>query len=72
MTAQTPPVVHEPLLIPVERLAEMLNLSTRTVWRMLAAGRIPEPVRIGGSVRWRLDLIRQWVDAGCPAPTGEK
>lgn len=65
------PTTHEPLLIPVEQLAEMLNLSTRTVWRMLAAGRIPEPVRIGGSVRWRLDLVREWVEAGCPAPTGE-
>lgn len=72
MSAQTPPVAHEPLLIPVEQVAEMLNLSTRTVWRMLAAGRIPEPVRIGGSVRWHLDRVRQWVDAGCPAPTGEK
>ena len=71
MTAQTRPVAHEPLLIPVEQVAEMLNLSTRTVWRMLAAGRIPEPVRIGGSVRWRLARVRQWVDAGCPAPTGE-
>jgi predicted DNA-binding transcriptional regulator AlpA len=33
---------------------------------MDAAGRLPAPVRIGGSVRWRLDEIRAWLDAGAP------
>lgn len=61
----------ETLLIPVEQLAEMMNVSTRTVWRLLSAKRIPEPVRLGGSVRWPLDRVREWIDAGCP-PQGEK
>jgi predicted DNA-binding transcriptional regulator AlpA len=31
-----------------------------------AGGKLPTPVRIGGSVRWRTDEIRRWLDAGAP------
>jgi predicted DNA-binding transcriptional regulator AlpA len=33
---------------------------------MDAAGRLPAPLRIGGSVRWRAEEIRDWLDAGAP------
>jgi excisionase family DNA binding protein len=62
----------EPLLIPVEQVGAILNVSTRTVWRLLSTKRLPEPVRIGGSVRWRLDQVRQWIEAGCPPQQGDK
>jgi prophage regulatory protein len=62
----------EPLLIPVEHVGAILNVSTRTVWRLLSTKRLPEPIRIGGSVRWRLDQVRQWIAAGCPPQQGEK
>ena len=61
----------EPLLISAEQVASILNVSTRTLWRLLSAGKLPEPVRLGGSTRWRLDQVRQWIDAGCPAQSGE-
>jgi predicted DNA-binding transcriptional regulator AlpA len=54
------------LLIPAERLADMMNVSTRTLWRLLSAKKLLEPVRIGGSVRWRLEEIKQWIADGCP------
>jgi len=58
----------EPLLIPAEELARLLQVSTRTLWRQLSARRIPKPVRIGGSVRWRLEEVRTWIAEGCPLP----
>jgi prophage regulatory protein len=55
-----------PLVVDARRLAEMLGVGIRTVRAWDASGRIPAPVRVGGSVRWRLDEIRAWVSAGCP------
>lgn len=58
-----------PQLISADQVAEMLSVSTRTVWRLQSTGRMVQPIRIGGSVRWRLDEIRQWIDLGCPVVT---
>lgn len=59
-------VQEEVLLIPANQLATLMQISTRTLWRLLSANRLPEPVRIGGSVRWRLDEVKQWIESGCP------
>lgn len=56
-------------LIAADQLATMLDVSTRTVWRLLSTGRIVQPIRIGGSVRWRLDEVREWIAKGCPEVT---
>ncbi|WP_437202110.1 helix-turn-helix transcriptional regulator [Planctomicrobium sp. SH664] len=60
-----------PLLVSVETLAEMLDISPRSVWRRLSSGEMIEPVRIGSSVRWRLRDVEAWVGAGCPTPVSE-
>jgi len=57
---------QQPLLITAEDVATMLGVSTRTLWRLLSAGRLPRPVRFGGNTRWRRDEVRDWVDRGCP------
>jgi predicted DNA-binding transcriptional regulator AlpA len=62
----------DPLFIPAKKLAAMMNISTRTLWRKLSAKKIPEPVRIGGLPRWRLDQVREWINQGCPATNGER
>lgn len=62
--ADAPPV---PLLIDIHHLAALLNRSVASLERDQAAGRLPAPVRVGGSKRWRLADIREWVAAGCPA-----
>ena len=56
-------------LIAAEELAEMLDVSTRTVWRLLSTGKLVQPLRIGGSVRWRLDEVQEWINNGCPVVT---
>lgn len=62
-------VTEELRLIGADELAELLDVSTRTVWRLLSTGRLVQPVRIGGSVRWRLDEVRDWIKNGCPVVT---
>ncbi|QEG37364.1 helix-turn-helix transcriptional regulator [Bythopirellula goksoeyrii] len=57
---------NEPL-IDARQVASFLNVSTRTVWRILSSGQIPHPVRIGRAVRWNCDEIRSWARAGCPS-----
>ena len=54
-------------LLSVRELANRMKVSTRHVWSLLSSGRLPEPVRIGRSVRWRVDLIDQWIRVGCPS-----
>lgn len=64
--------VREPRLITVAEFASMLNVSTRTLWRLLSAKQVPGPVRLGGCTRWRLDQVQQWIGRGCPDLSGEK
>ena len=55
-----------PLLLTARRAAALCGKSLRT-WRSWdSAGQIPRPVRLGRSVLWRLDELRDWVAAGCP------
>jgi len=54
------------LLVGISALARMLDMSTRTIRRKHSAGQIPRPLKISGSIRWRISEINRWVDAGCP------
>lgn len=56
----------EPMLATVADIARMTRMSTRTLWRLVSAEEMPEPLRIGRSVRWRVDEIKAWIAAGCP------
>ena len=52
-------VVHqpEPEFINIQQVASMFGVSTRTIRRLWSKGELPEPMRIGRSVRWRkLDI----------------
>ena len=55
-----------PILLSADRVAAALDISVRTLWRLRAAGKLPAPVKIGGSVRWRYEEITLWIEAGCP------
>jgi predicted DNA-binding transcriptional regulator AlpA len=57
---------NDGLLISAEKLAQMLDISVRSLWRLRAGGKIPAPVRLGGSVRWRTHEVQVWIDSGCP------
>lgn len=61
------PGVDSAWLITAEKLAELLGVSIRTLWRLRRSGKLPAPVRIGGCVRWRIETVQAWLDAGCPS-----
>lgn len=46
-------------LLKVQEVARALKLSTRQIWKLKSAGRLPKPIRLNRAVRWRAaDLIR--------------
>jgi prophage regulatory protein len=60
--------VTEPaLLLSAEKVAELLDISVRTLSRLRAGRQIPSPIRVGGSVRWRIKDLETWIAKGCPA-----
>ena len=56
------------LLISAERVAVLLGISKRTLWRLLSSGKLPEPIRLGGIIRWNAGDIEEWVKDGCRSP----
>lgn len=59
-------MTHKPRLVDVEEIARLLGISSRHVYRLADSGRMPYPIKLGGAVRWDLDVISHWIDQGCP------
>jgi prophage regulatory protein len=55
-----------PLVVDARRLAKLLCAGVRTVRTWDAGGKLPEPLRIGGRVVWRVAEIRACLAAGAP------
>ena len=53
-------------LLNARMAAALCGLGLSTWWRYLSSGKVPAPVRIGGSVRWRRDELYAWMEADCP------
>lgn len=56
-----------PMLLNIAGVSQLLGVSRSHVKRLRASGRLPDPVRLGHRVLWRVDEIDAWVQAGCPA-----
>jgi len=61
-----------PLLLSAPQVAAQLGFSVRTIWRLESAGKLPRPIRLGRSVRWRRDEIVRWILAYCPEQRSPK
>ncbi len=57
---------YENALLSTKELARFLSVSVRTIHRLRSAGKLPRPLRIGESVRWRRDEIMVWLAEGAP------
>jgi predicted DNA-binding transcriptional regulator AlpA len=57
---------QEPIAISARQMSQMLGVSLRQCWRLSSAGKLPKPIRLGGSVRWNRQEIMDWFQAGCP------
>ena len=56
----------EPLLLTADEASCLYGVSSATWYRWSAAGRVPAPVRIGATVRWRLSELESHLEAGAP------
>jgi excisionase family DNA binding protein len=57
---------QQPGLIRIDEFAKMLGVSTRHVRRLVDAGKSPQPVRLGRSLRWPFPGVNRWIADGCP------
>ncbi|MCC6228407.1 MAG: helix-turn-helix domain-containing protein [Phycisphaerales bacterium] len=63
--------VHSPALLRAADVAALLAISVRCVWRLVASGDLPRPIKLGGSTRWRAcDLEAFIAEAGAEQRTG--
>ena len=53
-------------LLTAKDAAKLCRLSKRSWFRLHACGKVPAPIRIGGSLRWRLSDIELWQSLSCP------
>jgi prophage regulatory protein len=59
-------------LVRVDVVASMMEVSSRHVYRLADAGKMPRPVKLGGAVRWDRQAIESWIANGCPSsPTAK-
>ena len=53
------------VMLDVHGFADMLGVSTRHLRRLVDAGKCPQPVRLGGCVRWPRQTVEAWIADGC-------
>ncbi|MFQ5472610.1 MAG: helix-turn-helix transcriptional regulator [Dehalococcoidia bacterium] len=52
-------------LIGAKALAAALGCCVRQVWKLRESERLPRPVRLGRSVKWRESDIDRFIEADC-------
>lgn len=53
-------------LVDAQEVSQLLSLSKRQVFRLNSSGDIPASMKVGGSVRWSLKELNNWMDAKAP------
>lgn len=54
--------ISTPRMIDVTEVATILKVSKRTVWRLVSSGELPQPIRFGRNVRWKLEDVEAWIE----------
>ena len=54
------------LVLTTADLAKHLGISQRHLHTLAKSGKVPEPIRLGHSVRWPRPQIETWLAAGAP------
>jgi excisionase family DNA binding protein len=52
-----------PSLVSIPTVAQHLNISVRGVYRLIASGELPKPIKIGGSTKFSERQLRAYLDA---------
>ncbi len=56
----------QPRYMTAKQVGQWFALSERTVYRWADLGKMPPPVKIGGSVRFKIETLREWEADGFP------
>lgn len=60
---QQPAQIDTPALLSAKDMAHRLRVSVRTVWRLVAVGIVPEPIRYTRKlVRWLPEAVAQTIE----------
>lgn len=54
------------VLVDVDMAAIMTGLHRATVYKLVACGKFPQPIKLGRSTRWAKDELTAWIAAKCP------
>ena len=54
------------MLIDTRTFSRLLSISSRHLSRLLDEEAIPDPIRLGRLLRWRLAEVLEWIEADCP------
>ena len=53
--------IVSPSLLAVAAVANRLDISTRSVWRLVSSGELPQPILVGKSRKWHPDEIEAYI-----------
>jgi len=65
MKQSAQPCVQPQQLLTAEQLAQLLQMSLRSIRRKASDGELPPPIRLGRLTRWRRDVIESWLANDC-------
>jgi excisionase family DNA binding protein len=51
----------ENVLLSTDEVAKMLAICKRTLFRLVAVGEFPKPIRLGAAMRWRRETIERFL-----------
>ncbi len=49
-------------LLTLEQSAQVLQVSLRTIWKLISTGELPKPLRIGHSRRFRRADLENYIE----------
>ncbi|WP_338245269.1 helix-turn-helix transcriptional regulator [Aurantiacibacter hainanensis] len=49
-------------LIPLEAVEQQIHVKRTKIYRMIAAGEFPKPVKIGAASRWPQSEVQAWTE----------
>jgi predicted DNA-binding transcriptional regulator AlpA len=52
-------------LLNMQEVADIFRVSTRHLRLVLKRGEFPQPIRLGGCIRWSRKTIDDWIASGC-------
>ncbi len=48
-------------LIPLEAVEQLIHVKRTKIYKMIAAGEFPRPVKIGSASRWPESKVEAWI-----------